>query len=805
MPNLFPNLPSAKPQTVTTKETEKAIATNDMKADEAESIKTAEGTPTIALEEAMIDLESLPSIMKSADRAVEKVATKPKSVVRQQAGGKLRDPSEGDVSGFVETRSEPITLDTPIDLTTPITDNEIITTKPAEKSWESVAKEPEKSWEGIAKQPEKAWEAITEEPSVVGLQTAEQVDEVASEVKSPEPERNESVVGRQQSPILFAKAKGPQTIIVGRRATYEIQLESQNEHSAKDVSVLVNIPSWVEVDDKASTVGSCQLIPDDNGHSLVKWTIDHLPGSATEKLTLKLIPRQSRAIDLAVNWMFKPSTTITHIQVQEPKLEMSVTGPHEVFFGDTQLYTISVSNPGTGDAENVVLHLLPVVPTENTAGTKQIGVLKAGERQTIKVELTARQAGELQVRAQATGDGGLQASDFQDVIVRRASLIVPEVEPNNTLITAQNVDNEEWNFSFTTDIGDVAGVNTSTSIPHITINGTGDNSFDYYEFTVTGASMLDPVTGIFDIDGGSGGVGSMDAELFLFDAATGVVLAENDDALSIVEGAGGSTSTLDSFLQFDFDTDGQYVIAVAEWDSNANTGGINPTSNEIDPGDTYTLQISLEDHANFNTHVTAASGGLDAPEGIVFGPDGNLYVASSTTDEILRYDGLTGAFLNTFVTAGSAGLDEPRGLAFDVASGDLFVSSGQTDEILRFNGLSGLPVGTGIFVAAGSGGLSGPVGLVFDTVANELLVASSNTDRVLRYDEFGFPVGGTGVYVNPNVGGLDNPQDLAIDGTNLFVASHDTDQVLRYNLNTGAFLANATVGSPLDEPSGCGR
>ncbi len=34
----------------------------------------------------------------------------------------------------------------------------------------------------------------------------------------------------------------------------------------------------------------------------------------------------------------------------------------------------------------------------------------------------------------------------------------------------------------------------------------------------------------------------------------------------------------------------------------------------------------------------ASGGGLDAPLGLIFGPDGNLYVNSSFTDEVLRYE-----------------------------------------------------------------------------------------------------------------------------------------------------------------------
>ena len=73
----------------------------------------------------------------------------------------------------------------------------------------------------------------------------------------------------------------------------------------------------------------------------------------------------------------------------------------------------------------------------------------------------------------------------------------------------------------------------------------------------------------------------------------------------------------------------------------------------------------------------ASGGGLTEPEGIAFGPDGNLYV-SSRSDEVLRYDGKTGEFIDVF--ASGNGLVDPAGIAFGGPDNDLFVSSGIPDD-----------------------------------------------------------------------------------------------------------------------------
>lgn len=60
--------------------------------------------------------------------------------------------------------------------------------------------------------------------------------------------------------------------------------------------------------------------------------------------------------------------------------------------------------------------------------------------------------------------------------------------------------------------------------------------------------------------------------------------------------------------------------------------------------------------------VAAAGNGLSRPYGNAFGPDGKLYVSSFRTNQILRFDGQTGAFIDVFASDNNGGLGSPDGL-----------------------------------------------------------------------------------------------------------------------------------------------
>jgi uncharacterized repeat protein (TIGR01451 family) len=230
---------------------------------------------------------------------------------------------------------------------------------------------------------------------------------------------NSNILFAQQSPLLGVETIGPRSVNVGKEATYTVAVTNTGQTAVQDLTISIKIPAWTDVVDAKTSNGAARSAA--NGEPLT-WRLARLEAHSKEQIVLRLVPRESRPFDLAVQWTFSPVASQAMVEVKEPKLTMSLSGPKEVLYGQTKVYKLSLANPGTGDAENVVLFLSPVDGGSGAPTRHDLGVIRSGDSKLVEVDLTARQAGTLQMKAAAMADGNLRAEVAEDIIVHRAGL-----------------------------------------------------------------------------------------------------------------------------------------------------------------------------------------------------------------------------------------------------------------------------------------------------------------------------------------------------------------------------------------------
>ena len=245
-------------------------------------------------------------------------------------------------------------------------------------------------------------------------------------MRSTESADSGAVLFTSSQPVISSFIEGPQRIVVGRPAEYRVVVENKGNVTAREVTGAVVAPPGAELVDASASNGVVNRPSAESGQPAneIQWQLYELPAGAKQTLTIKLIPRSGREMQLGVQWNHAPVGGNAVVEIQEPKLQMEISGPSDVMFGKSQRYALTLSNPGNGAAEEVTIELTPPGADKTGMVKHKVGTLAAGETKKIELELTAREAGELKIQAAATALGDLHTETMKAVICRKAELQV---------------------------------------------------------------------------------------------------------------------------------------------------------------------------------------------------------------------------------------------------------------------------------------------------------------------------------------------------------------------------------------------
>ena len=190
--------------------------------------------------------------------------------------------------------------------------------------------------------------------------------------------------------------------------------------------------------------------------------------------------------------------------------------------------------------------------------------------------------------------------------------------------------------------------------------------------------------------------------------------------------------------------------------------------------------------------------GVDGPTGLAVDSHLRLFVASFGTDQILRYDSVTGKLIDVFINDDEGRMDGPEGLLLVSRSATsparLLVASFLNDCILSFDPESG---SFQEFFARGTY-LDGPQVMLMHPASSSLFVSSYHRDQIMVVDS------STGKKKR-ELGGneLQRPVGLAAaPNDELLVSSHKGNAILRYNASAASFVDVFAQGHGLWAPTG---
>jgi uncharacterized repeat protein (TIGR01451 family) len=223
--------------------------------------------------------------------------------------------------------------------------------------------------------------------------------------------------GGRQEPSVSIEWQGPAAAKVGQPADYSLLVRNTSNIPVHDVVLRVRIPAGLVVQGTEPKAGM--------ENNVLVWEIGALVAKQEKTVTMKMQPASKGDLMPQAKISFSGSSVL-RVRVREPKLVLKTTAPEKVLVGDQVAFTLTVTNPGDGTADQVKIQALLSEGLEHSRGSKidfDVGSLGAGESRSVQLLCGARNGGAQKCEGMATSEGGaLKSGDTVSVTVIKPHL-----------------------------------------------------------------------------------------------------------------------------------------------------------------------------------------------------------------------------------------------------------------------------------------------------------------------------------------------------------------------------------------------
>lgn len=252
-----------------------------------------------------------------------------------------------------------------------------------------------------ARKPQSAPAPKIQPVSATAEEDTEEPSAPIAPVATPAPVLDAPVGNGDDVPMVSLRWVRTDEVNVGQECKCGLVVKNTGRLAAKDIVVEAYFPRTVRLID-------ADPFPSDSSDHLI-WIFDHLEAGQEKTIDITLIP--SRRGDLATSATVRFTGIASAVlKVEEPQLTVSIKGSSEVMVGENLMQTITVANPGTGIAHDVVVHVKVPEGLEHPRGkTVEMGIgsLGAGESRDLKLPLSAIAGGDAVLEVEARSSSNL--------------------------------------------------------------------------------------------------------------------------------------------------------------------------------------------------------------------------------------------------------------------------------------------------------------------------------------------------------------------------------------------------------------
>ncbi len=214
-------------------------------------------------------------------------------------------------------------------------------------------------------------------------------------------------------PLVTVKVEREGSVSVGRESDCTFLVRNNGSSVAGNVILEAYVPKDVQI--TGTTPGTTE-------RDVLTWTLGELQPGQEKTVRVSMVPKSSGPMKVQsfVRYSGQNETTLTVVQ---PMLKVALAGPKEAKVGEATPYVITVSNPGSGIAQNVVISARIPKGLEHRRGehlTMQVGALNPGESRDVRLALTAADAGRHPIQVEAIAD-----QDLNDTADAAVAVVAP--------------------------------------------------------------------------------------------------------------------------------------------------------------------------------------------------------------------------------------------------------------------------------------------------------------------------------------------------------------------------------------------
>jgi len=228
---------------------------------------------------------------------------------------------------------------------------------------------------------------------------------------------SDNLTGRQE-PSVSMEWVGTPVAKIGQSADYSLVVRNISNNPLQQVKVKALIPSglsMVSSEPRATAEEAMQA-----------WDLGTLVAKQERIIQIKL-KAEHKGDATPKAWVTFTGAAAMRLRIREPKVALKCSVPEKVLVGDTAAFTLTVSNPGDGSAEQVKIRALLTEGLEHARGNKidfDVGSLAPGESRNVTLLCATRAGGMQKCEVTAEAEGGITAKDSAalNVIMPRLDL-----------------------------------------------------------------------------------------------------------------------------------------------------------------------------------------------------------------------------------------------------------------------------------------------------------------------------------------------------------------------------------------------